>query len=201
VVLGVTCSSVTIATTPPEGVLGFDCMDAGPRSEDLLEVAKIAAGALKPYVDSDWSRPAGPLEWSVQDTIAHMTGACAKYTIYIASRSRNFIALSCTLWPGATHDELRSSIEPVARGLATVADLVSTEVTAFHADGELTVRGFLSKACLELLVHTDDALRGLGTALPPPPVHIVEAIIRTEYPGLHADDSWSALVNATGRRI
>ncbi|HVC15065.1 MAG TPA: hypothetical protein VND62_09425 [Acidimicrobiales bacterium] len=128
-----------------------------------------------------------------------MVGACAKYTIYLASGVRHFIALSCTGWPGATHEELWRSITPVAGGLATVAGLVPPESEVFHADGELSVDGVLARASLELLVHTDDALRGLSAQLPALPAHVVAAIMRAEYPDLPDDCGWQALVGATGR--
>jgi hypothetical protein len=108
------------------------------------------------------------LEWDVEQTITHMIGATAKYTLYLASRCEHFIGLSITRWPDATNQEVIDSIVPVARGLATVAAATPPGVRAYHVTGPSSPAGYVARACAELLVHTDDALSGLGVAFTPP---------------------------------
>ncbi len=173
--------------------------------DGLLRAADIARDALAPHVDDDWSVRAGPLDWTVQETVAHMVGALAKYTLYLASGSERFIALSCVQWPDATQRELLESIGAVAQGLVTVASAVPVDRQAFHADGLLTSSGFLARGCVELLVHTDDALRGWETSLPPPPADLLSAVLRAGFPAparpgpLPAETLWRTLLEMTGR--
>jgi hypothetical protein len=134
----------------------------------VLEAADIDADSLAVHVARDWSVPAGPLEWDVGRPVTHMVAAPAKYTLYLASRSQEFIALTISKWPDATYHELVASIRPIARRLAAVAEWVPAGIRAFHADGPTDVNGFLALACVELLVRADDALQGLGSRLEPP---------------------------------
>jgi hypothetical protein len=47
------------------------------RPESVQAAAAAVVAALQPGMDADWSVRAGDLEWSVDRTIAHMTGAPA----------------------------------------------------------------------------------------------------------------------------
>jgi hypothetical protein len=88
---------------------------------DVIAAATIVESALRPVAERDWSVRAGPLEWNVEETITHMLAAVAKYTIYLASRSEQFIALAVTRWPDAANAEVVDAVVPVATGLAAVA--------------------------------------------------------------------------------
>lgn len=70
------------------------------RKPDSVEAgAALVVAALRPAVNSDWSARAGDLEWSVDRTIAHTTGAPAKYAFYLSSRSARYVAVR--VWPEA----------------------------------------------------------------------------------------------------
>jgi hypothetical protein len=71
-------------------------------------------------------------------------------------------------WPDATNEEVIGSLVPVATGLATVAAVTPPEVRAYHVAGPSSAADHLGRACVEILVHTDDALTGLGVAFAPP---------------------------------
>ncbi len=166
----------------------------------LLWSADLAVSALSPYVDYDWSVRAGPLEWDVEQTISHMVGAVAKYTLYLASGSQSFIGLTCTRFKDATHAELLKSIQPIATGLANVADWVPEGSTAFHASGPSNASEFVTIACIELLVHSHDALQGLGGYDFSPPEDLAGAVLRSGHPGAcRRDSAWRSLLEATGR--
>jgi hypothetical protein len=79
---------------------------------DVIAAASAAEAALRPVIARDWSVQAGPLEWDVEQTITHMLGATAKYTLYLASRCEHFIGLSIGRWPDATNQELIDSLVP-----------------------------------------------------------------------------------------
>ncbi|MGA8465526.1 MAG: hypothetical protein WB688_15270 [Trebonia sp.] len=54
-------------------------------------------------------------------------------------------------------------------------------------------------ASVELLVHTDDALSGLGVVFAPP-ADLCRRVLAQQYPdAAEAGDSWPGLLAATGR--
>jgi hypothetical protein len=54
-------------------------------------------------------------------------------------------------------------------------------------------------ACVELLVHTDDALKGLGAAFAPPE-DLCERVLAQQYPdSREPGTAWHRLLAATGR--
>jgi hypothetical protein len=167
--------------------------------EHVLEAAEIVADSLAVYVGRDWSVRAGPLAWDVERTVTHLVAAPAKYTLYLASRSEEFIALMISKWPDATQRELVASIRPIARGLAAVAAWVPADTRAFHVDGLTDVNGFLAMACVELLVHADDALQGFGSRLEPPE-DLAREVLSAQYPNATSHGSaWRTLLGSTGR--
>jgi hypothetical protein len=102
---------------------------------DVVAAAVTVEAALRPVAGRDWSVQAGPLEWDVEQTITHMLGATAKYTLYLASRCQHFIGLTVRRWPDATNDEVIDSVVPVATGLAAVAAVTPPGVRAYHVAG------------------------------------------------------------------
>ena len=94
--------------------------------DDVVAAAATAQAALRPVIGRDWSVRAGTLDWDVEQTITHMIGATAKYTLYLASRCEHFIGLSVTRWPDATDEEVIDSLVPWPRNSRIVAD---------HSDG------------------------------------------------------------------
>jgi hypothetical protein len=103
--------------------------------DDAVAAAVTVESALRPVAGRDWSVQAGPLEWDVEQTITHMLGATAKYTLYLASRCQHFIGLTVRRWPDATNDEVIDSVVPVATGLAAVAAVTPPGVRAYHVAG------------------------------------------------------------------
>jgi hypothetical protein len=165
----------------------------------LHETARLVTEALSPHIDADWSVRAGTLEWSVDRTVEHMVGACAKYTLYLASGSKRYIALSCSTSSGATRAEQLHSIVPVAHGLACVAEWAPNGWTGFHSTGMMTAQDFLCLACEEFLLHTHDCVEGLGGRFVPPE-GLAAAVLRSSYPGAdHEAGAWRTLLKQSGR--
>jgi hypothetical protein len=184
-----------------------DCPYDGPMPQplvpgDVIAAASAAEAALRPVIDRDWSVRAGPLEWDVEQTITHLIAAVAKYTLYLASRCEHFIGLSVGRWPDATNEEVIDSLVPVATGLATVAAATAPGVRAYHVAGPSSAADYLGRACVEILVHTDDALTGLGVAFAPP-AELCQRVLAQQFPDAVApgrnDDPWRALLAATDR--
>jgi hypothetical protein len=169
--------------------------------DDVVAAAATAEAALRPVIGRDWSVRAGPLEWDVERTITHMVGAAAKYTLYLASRCEHFIGLTVTRWPDATNEEVIDSIVPVATGLAAVAAVTPPGVRAYHVTGPSSATDYVGRACVELLVHTDDALSGLGVAFAPP-ADLCQRVLAQQFPDAAGPGSpWHALLTASGRPI
>ncbi len=169
--------------------------------DDVIAAAATAEAALRPVAGRDWSVRAGPLDWDVERTITHMIGAPAKYTLYLASRCRHFIGLAVTRWPDATNEEIIGSIVPVAAGLAAVAAVTPPGVRAYHVTGPSSAADYVGRACVELLVHTDDALSGLGVAFEPP-ADLCARVLARQFPeAARPGGAWHGLLAATGRPI
>jgi hypothetical protein len=169
---------------------------------DVIAAATAAEAALRPVIGRDWSVQAGPLEWSVEQTITHTIAATAKYTLYLASQCEHFIGLSVSRWPDATNQEVIDSLVPIATGLANVAAASPPDARAYHVSGSSTAADYVGRACVEILVHTDDALTGLGVAIAPPS-DLCRRVLAQQFPaavvaGAH-EDPWAALLAATGR--
>lgn len=171
--------------------IGPDCVEAA---------AAVVVAALRPGVDADWSVGAGDLEWSVDQTIAHMTGAPAKYAFYLSSRSTRYVAVTVSPVPGATRQERLEAIEGCAAALAGVAAAAPPGAFGFHISGMRTAQQFLVMACEELLVHAYDVTRGLGLPYEPPG-ELSRLVIEHAHPG--QDDQrpvWPLLLWLNGRR-
>jgi hypothetical protein len=169
--------------------------------DDVVAAAAAATAALGPVTGRDWSVRAGPLEWDVEQTITHMIAAIAKYTLYLASRCEHFIGLSVTRWPDATNEEVIDSVVPVATGLAAVAAVTPSGVRAYHVTGPSSAADYVGRACVELLVHTDDALSGLGVAFAPP-ADLCRRVLAQRFPDAAGPGNpWHGLLTANGRPI
>ncbi len=169
--------------------------------DDVVAAAAAAEAALRPVASRDWSVRAGPLDWDVEQTVTHMIGATAKYTLYLASRCEHFIGLSVTRWPDATNEEVIDSVVPVATGLAAVAAATPPGVRAYHVTGPSTAAGYVGRACVELLVHTDDALSGLGVAFAPP-ADLCQRVLAQQFPSAaRSGSAWHGLLAANRRPI
>jgi hypothetical protein len=169
--------------------------------DDVVAAAAAAGAALGPVTGRDWSVRAGPLEWDVEQTITHMIAAIAKYTLYLASRCEHFIGLSVTRWPDATNEEVIDSVVPVATGLAAVAAVTPSGVRAYHVTGPSSAADYVGRACVELLVHTDDALSGLGVAFAPP-ADLCRRVLAQQFPDAAGPGNpWHGLLTANGRPI
>ncbi len=166
----------------------------------LLEhTAVVVVDTLRRGVDADWSVKAGTLEWDVDYTIGHMAGGMAKHTVYLATRSPRFIAVSTGGWSGATRTERIEAITDVARGVLEVARAAPPGPIAYHVTGMQTAESYVVMDCVELLVHTYDVCEGLGMPFEPPD-SLCQPVLASRYPA-HAGEPepWPTLLWVNGR--
>lgn len=171
------------------------------RPEHLVRGAELAADALEPHEGADWSARAGELEWDVETTVAHVVGALAKSTLYLASRSTRFIAINPAKFRAATPTELVQSIVPAAQALAHTADASPPGSLAYHVSGMTDAEGYLAMDLGELLVHPWDACRGLGVDFHGAD-ELAARVLARSYPWVEADPNegpWRTLLWALGR--
>ena len=144
---------------------------------DIVELADWAVDLVKPAVTADWTVPAGSLEWDVEGTVVHMATSLAKYTLYLASRSTRYIAISCGPFPGATRDDLLDAIVKSAQALTTVAASAPEGTRAFHTAGMADPEGYVALGCFHLLEHGYDVALGLRIPFDPP-AGLCQAVMR-----------------------
>jgi hypothetical protein len=113
----------------------------------------------------------------------------------------HFIGVAVTRWPDATNEEVIDSVVPVAAGLAAVAAATPPSVRAYHVTGPSSAADYVGRVCVELLVHTDDALSGLGVAFAPPE-ELCQRVLAQQFPdAAGSGGAWHALLAVNGRPI
>lgn len=132
------------------------------RPDDLLEAASASRQALDGFVGSDWTVPAGDLEWDVRRTIVHIADAVGWYAATLAAQSAEPLRFDFRAHDGASNAELLDVLTAAAATLACVAETVPPDARGYHEAGRADVSGFVAMACDEILVHTWDAVRGCG---------------------------------------
>ena len=171
------------------------------RPDHVVEAAERAAAALGPHVGADWSVRAGDLEWDVETTVVHFLGALVKETLYLASRSTRFIAITPSKFRSASHTELVSSIVPAAHALANTALASPPGSLAYHNTGMTDAEGYLAMGCGEVLIHAWDACRGLEVEFSGSD-EIAAAVLARTFPWVEPspdDGPWRTLLWAFGR--
>lgn len=146
-----------------------------------------------------WDAPVPGLEWTVRQTVAHMANACWWYVIDLSAAGLELSPVEHRVKPESAPSELLATMEVFASLLALVIDHAVPEQRGFHPAGMADPSGFAAMACDELLIHTDDAARGLGLECAPPD-DLVALTLRRLFPWAPADcPPWDALRWANGR--
>jgi hypothetical protein len=167
--------------------------------DDLLDAASAGRGALEPFIDDDWSVPAGDLEWDVRTTVTHASDAVGWYAAHLAAASPRRLRFDFRIHDGASNRELLDVLEAAAATLAQVAKSAPPGVRGFHTAGMADACGFLAMGSDEILVHCWDAARGFGVDFAAP-ADLAERVLRRLFPWAPRDASpWHALLWANGR--
>ena len=166
----------------------------------MLEAAETVEETLEPHLGADWGVGVPDLNFTVASVVAHMAGAVLWYSVDLWS-GRSDAAFEVSVPAGAPNDRLLTSLTAGSRTLAAGIDAAPPDTRGFHPFGSPDPSGFAAMACDELLVHGDDAARGLGVGFRPEP-DLAAGVLRRLFPWheLGQDDPWEVLLWANGRR-
>jgi hypothetical protein len=167
--------------------------------DDLLLAASICRLTLEPALDRDWNVKAGDLEWDCRRTLDHIVDTLFLYAAYLASRATGRLSPPRNGDPAASPEQLLQTVGVAAAVLAEVARAAPADARTFHPAGMADVSGWLSMACEEVLVHTDDIAQGLGLTFRPPD-DLSAKIVSRLFPWAPTEpEPWDALRWAAGR--
>jgi uncharacterized protein (TIGR03083 family) len=166
---------------------------------DVLSTAADCARALGPATDRSWDVPVPDLDWTVAETVAHMAEGCLWYAIDLAAAGVDLEPVEHRVVSESAPQDLVATFRTYARVAAHVIDATPPETRGYHPWGAADPAGFAAMSCDELLVHTDDAARGLGLDFAPDR-EICERVLRRLFPWAPQDgDPWEVLRWANGR--
>jgi hypothetical protein len=134
----------------------------------------------------------------VAKAVGHIVEGTLWYASDLAAGERKLETMELRVRPGTANADLIRTIGVVATVLARVIDASPAGARGWHPMGQADASGFAAMACDELLVHTDDAARGLGVPFSPPD-GLVRATLTRLFPWAPGTDPWPALLWCNGR--
>ncbi len=168
--------------------------------DDVLASAELVERTLEAHLGSDWGTGVPELDFTVSSVVAHVAGALLWYSVDLWSGLEN-AAFEVQVLPDAPNDRLLTSLTAASRALAAGIDAAPEDTRGFHPFGSPDAAGFAAMACDELLVHGDDAARGLHVAFSPDR-DLAAGVLGRLFPwhsvGPH-EDPWEVLLWANGR--
>jgi hypothetical protein len=173
---------------------------AAVTGDDVLAAAELCRRALEPALDADWTTAVPGLDFTVASVVAHAAEAPLWYSVDLWSGRAN-AAFEVKVLPDASNESLLTSLLAASRALAAGVDAAPPDTRGFHPFGSPDPAGFAAMGCDELLVHGDDAARGLGVPFTPDAL-IAEAVLARLFPWHPVgpdDDPWELLLWANGR--
>lgn len=161
--------------------------------------ADACTSFLRTTIDGDWTVAVPDLDWTVAEAVAHAAEGCLWYAIDLSARGRDLEGVEHRVAPDRPPGELVATVETYASIVVTIIGAAPPEARGFHPMGTADPSGFAAMACDELLIHTDDAARGLGLAFDPP-TDLAEWVLRRLFPWVEVgSDPWGQLQWTNGR--
>ncbi len=166
---------------------------------DILAAAAACHGFLQGAADADWSAAVPGLDFTVASVVAHAANGPLWYALDLWGGPGDDAAFDLKVSADAANAALLVSLRSAARACAASVDAAPASTRGFHPAGAADPSGFAAMACDELLVHTDDAARGLGLRFAPDP-ELAGRVLARLFPWHDSgDDPWQALLWANGR--
>lgn len=165
----------------------------------VRRAAEVCAFFLSSSLDDDWTRQVPDLEWNVAKTVAHAAEGCLWYAIDLAAGGAELDeAVKHDVLATAQPSQLADTLVAYAEVVASTIDCADPATLGFHPVGPADPSGFAGMACDELLIHTDDAARGLGRTFDVP-ADLAESVLGRLFPWVESKDPWKELLWANGR--
>lgn len=165
----------------------------------MLAAARSVGELLEGALGRDWSGPVPGLDFTVASVVAHAAERPLWYALDLWGGPGDDAAFALEVRRDATNARLLASVRSAARLCAAAVDAAPPTARGFHPFGAADPSGFAAMACDELLVHADDAARGLGLAFAPDAA-LAGRVLARLFPWHHpGDDPWRTLLWANGR--
>jgi hypothetical protein len=168
--------------------------------DDVRAAAALCRRLLEPSLGADWSIAVPGLDFTVASVVAHAAESPLWYSVDMWSGREN-AAFEVKVIPTSGSESLLASLLAASEALAAGIDVAPPDTRGFHPFGSPDPSGFAAMACDELLVHGDDAARGLGLSFDADS-SLAAAILARLFPWHRlgaADDPWRVLLWANGR--
>jgi uncharacterized protein (TIGR03083 family) len=136
---------------------------------DVLAASAAACGLLEPAAGADWTVAVPGLDFTVGSVVAHAANGPLWYALDLWSGPGDDAAFDLTVEPDAPNAALLVSLRAATRVCAASVDSAPASTRGYHPAGAADPSGFAAMACAELLIHADDAARGLGLPFAPDP--------------------------------
>lgn len=166
---------------------------------DVRQAGETCADALRPHLEDDWTVPVPGLDFTVSSVAAHASVTLLWYALDLWADGKDAARFEVSVAGDAAPDALLAGLSQAGMACAASIDAAPPDLRGFHPAGSPDASGFAAMACAELLIHTDDALRGLGTRLDPPrplAATVLARLMPWHQPG---EDAWQTLLWAHGR--
>ena len=165
----------------------------------VRRTAEACVEFLSSHTDSDWRSPIPELDLSAIEIVAHAAECCLWYGIDLAAGGQDLDPVEHRVKTDGDSSQVVETLRTYAEVAASVIDAMPESARGFHPMGTADPSGFGAIACDEILIHTDDAARGLGAPFNPP-TDLVEPVLRRLFPWVtEPGDPWEQLRWANGR--
>ncbi|MBN9110540.1 MAG: hypothetical protein J0I34_17395 [Pseudonocardia sp.] len=168
-------------------------------ADDVRQAAAASRALLEHAERRDWSVAAHGVDMTVAEVVAHVGATLLGFAADLAAGGATLDALHTRFDPGAPPGALVAGVVAGSEVLGAVVAASPPEARGHHAFGSADASGFAAMGVLELLVHTDDAARGLGIGFEPD-AHLAHRVLHRLFPATpRGSRSWPTLRWATGR--
>ena len=165
----------------------------------VMRSAAVCASFLREALDADWTVGVPDLDMTVAEVVAHAAEGALWYAIDLSAGGKDLQTVEHRVKSDRPATELVDTLVTYSSIAATVIDGTPSEARGFHPLGIADPSGFAAMTCDELLIHTDDAARGLGRSFVVSP-ELAEPVLRRLFPWIDVGpDPWAQLRWANGR--
>jgi hypothetical protein len=167
--------------------------------DDVRHAVEVCTGALWPRLGDNWSAQVPGLDFTVSSVIAHASVTSLWYSLDVWAGREDSAGFELSVKADASPEALVAGLAQAGMACAASVDAAAPDQRGYHPYGSPDPSGFAAMACAELLIHTDDALRGLRNRLDAPRELAADVLARL-FPW-HAPDAdpWLTLLWAHNR--